>query len=562
MMNRMLGLLGLFAAGAVFGADFDVRDFGAKGDGMTKDTAAVQRALDACAGTGGRVRVPRGTYLIGTIYFGDRTDLHLEKGAVLLGSPDLADYNREDAFPQNWSSKAEGWRGAHLILALEKRDIALTGEGVVDGNARAFMQDGPTSYGYFSWTEGFIESRDHDAQARPGQEIEFVECRNVRVEGITLRDMCCWSCFFYGCDNVRVRGVTVRNDRRYANTDGFDIDSCRDVVATDCDIETGDDGFAVRGDLSKLKDKTRVCENVLISNSTCAVSANGVRIGVGRGAVRNVRISGLCVRHAANGVRLQSAYLQNGGLAISDVTVEHVTISNVLRGVVVGGQTDVPDVPLENVRFRDLTIDAARPIEVRGQGRTRPTRISFADVTVTGAEYPFLVSESDEVTFADVRFAWSRFADLPKTGPEASGAYVSADTRRAPYDPVRYPEAAPAMTAVGDFGALRAWMDAQSDRHDEAAFCHFLQRYYGTAWRHVRHYLRELYAQEANRFKDVHLVGSDDPSVAPRLPRDFRQRAAYFWKRIIDIAEIVDKDEPVYAEHVRKSTPPGLPHSD
>lgn len=559
-MDTVLVLL--LAAFALLGAEYDVRDFGATGDGVTTDTAAIQKALDACAESGGRVRLTRGKYLTGTLYLGNNTDFHLEKDAVLLGSANLADYNLEDAYPQNYGCKEEGWRGSHLMIVLEKHDVRITGEGVIDGNARAFMQDEPTWYGYFGWVDGFLESRDHNAQARPGQEIVFVESRDVGVEGVTLRDMACWSCFFHGCENVRVRGVTVRNDRRYANTDGFDIDSCRNVVVTECDIETGDDGFAVRGDLETLKDKSCVCENVLISNNTCAVSANGVRIGVGYGVVRNVKIVDLRVGRAANGIQLQSAYRKQGGLSISDVRIENVTISNALKGIVIGGQTSVAGIPLEDVRFKNITIDSPRPIEVNGEGLTHPRRISFDGIRVRSAEYPFLVRNAEVVSFADVQFGWGRFADLPKKGPESSGAYISDDTRLTPYDAQSYPEGNFSPAPEGDFGALRRWMDAQPDRLDEDAFCHFLKRYYGTAWRYVRHYLRELYALEINRFKDVHLVGTDDPYIAPRLPRSYRQRAAYLWKRAIDVAEIIDKDEPAYADHVRRSTPPGLPHAD
>ena len=105
----------------------NVREFGAKGDGTTKDTEAIQKALDACAGKSGRVVVPPGTYLTGSLYMGDDTELHLEEGAVILGSPDLADYNAPDAYPQNHGSVKEGWSAKHLILVLEKKNVKISG---------------------------------------------------------------------------------------------------------------------------------------------------------------------------------------------------------------------------------------------------------------------------------------------------------------------------------------------------------------------------------------------------------------------------------------------------
>ena len=212
--RTIFGIILVGAAVSAAAATHDVRAFGAKGDGRTKDTAAVQRALDACAGTGGRVVVPPGTYLIGSIFLGDATELHLEKGATLLGSPDLADYNAPDAYPQNFGSVNEGWSAKHLVLAIEKKGVSITGRGVIDGNGRAFFGDKPLWRGKVAWRDGAINARDWKHQGRPGQEIVFIECRDVSVRDVTLRDMTCWSCFFHGCENVVVGGLTIHRDGR------------------------------------------------------------------------------------------------------------------------------------------------------------------------------------------------------------------------------------------------------------------------------------------------------------------------------------------------------------
>ena len=138
---------------------YDVRSFGAVGDGSTKDTEAIQQALDACAKTGGRVVVPPGNYLTGSIFLGDNTELHLQDGATLVGSPDLADYNAEDAYEQNFSSSSEGWSGKHLILAIERRNVSITGRGAIDGNGRAFLEAKPSRYGSICWRDGCCEVR-------------------------------------------------------------------------------------------------------------------------------------------------------------------------------------------------------------------------------------------------------------------------------------------------------------------------------------------------------------------------------------------------------------------
>ena len=330
---------------------YSVKDFGAKGDGATKDTAAVQKALDACATTGGRVTVPPGTYLIGSIYLGDRTELHLEKGATLLGSPDLNDYNAPDAYPQNWGSTNEGWSAKHLILALEKRNVAITGEGTIDGNGRAFFDDKPSHFGTRGWRQGGINARGkRSEQRRPGQEIVFI--------------------------------VTVRNGIRNLNTDAFDVDSCRNVRIGDCDIVTGDDAIAIRGNPARLKDPTKVCENVRVSNIVCRVSADGVRVGVGNGTIRDVRVSNMRIESSGRGLHVQCCYGKpkegkKVGVDISDVTFENITIRDTAEAVCVTAGSPTSTAKLKDIRFVNVTAESFMSPVIYADGETTPENVTF-----------------------------------------------------------------------------------------------------------------------------------------------------------------------------------------
>ena len=361
----------------------NVREFGAVGDGQTKDTAAIQRALDACAKTGGRVVVPPGTYLTGSIYLGDDTELHLESGATLLGSPDLADYNEPDAYPQNWGSTNEGWSAKHLILALERRNVSISGSGTIDGNGRAFFADEPSFTGKVCWRKGGINARGkRSEQRRPGQEIVFIECEGVSVHGVTFRDMSCWSCFFYGCADVTVGGVTVRNGILNLNTDGFDVDSSRNVRIGDCDIETGDDAIAIRGSPSRLKDSSKVCENVRVSNIVCRVSADGVRVGVGNGTIRNVRVSNMTIHGSGRGLHVQCCYGSpkagaKVGVDISDVTFENITIRDTAEAVCVVAGAKTSTATLKDIRFRNVDAESYSSPVISAAGETFPENISF-----------------------------------------------------------------------------------------------------------------------------------------------------------------------------------------
>ncbi len=355
MKKIFCGVFAALTGAACLAADVVVTACGAKGDGKVLETVALQAAIDQVAATGGgRVTIPAGTFRTGTIYLKSHVELHLAQGARLLGSENLNDYNPTNAFPQNWGSVREGWSAKHLILALEQDDVAITGEGVIDGNGRAFFDTKSKWKGTICWRDGAINAKDAAHQGRPGQMIEFVECTNVRMRNIRIEDSPCWSCFFYGCDNVSIHGIRVENGVLNLNTDGLDIDSCRNVTVSDCIIRTGDDAIAIRGSPARLKNPARVCENVTVENCVFHVSADGMRIGVGAGTIRHVRISNIVIEYAGVGFHIQPIYGTSTGVDISDISISHCSIRGAVEAIsVLGAKTK----RIRNVSFSDILIE-------------------------------------------------------------------------------------------------------------------------------------------------------------------------------------------------------------
>ena len=331
----------------------NILDFGAKNGGTVLCTKEIQSAIDACASSGGgRVIVPAGVYLTGTIWLKDNVELHLEHGAVLKASTNMDDYNALDAYEQNFSfPEEEQWVGKHLILAIECKNVALTGTGTIDGSADAFM--GELEFkSVHTWRKGIRFAKDKE-KFRPGQLICFVECERVLVENVTLTNYPCWGCFLHGSEYVTVHGVKVFNDSTYANTDGIDIDSCRFVTVSDCIIDTGDDGITLRGACKRLKKKLS-CEYVTVTNCVIGVSASAIRIGVGSGKIRHIRISNITVTRGSP-LYMMTAYGGVDGVSIEDVTVSNVSGTNCLLPM---KMYEYANVPLRNITLENFVIEA------------------------------------------------------------------------------------------------------------------------------------------------------------------------------------------------------------
>ena len=302
---------------------FDIRSYGAKASAGQICTEAINRTIRACAESGGgTVVVPAGTFVTGPIELLSNVTLHLEAGAVLKGSDQLADY-------------AGGGRGRQpLVRATDTENIAIVGRGAIDGSGTAFMdmtktRVGPhmpgdldpnvTRQGREYMDPKFGESDGPVVYlSRPSRLIRITRCRNVLLRDVTLRNSPTWTLHFDDCENVNVTGISLHNNLLVPNSDGIHCTTCRRVRISDCDISCGDDAIAITTLGSRPKG---ACEDITVTNCTLQSRSAGVRLGYGDGSIRNCTFQNLTIRESNRGL---GVFVRDEG------SVENVLFSNIV----------------------------------------------------------------------------------------------------------------------------------------------------------------------------------------------------------------------------------------
>ena len=352
---RLLALIAILftpsASRCAADAQFNVTAYGAKGDGVTKNTSALQKAIDACATAGGgKVVFPKGKYLTGSITLRSNVELHLDEDATLLGSTLMADYPPHP-FPKFRSLRDKGGFPA-LIYAEEAEHVTLTGPGTIDGQGAAFQ---PAK----------IENNE---DIRP-RGIVLISCKDVRVQGgLYLCNAGSWTQHYLNCENMEIHNIEVFGHVT-ANNDCIDIDGCRHVRVSGIRGDTYDDGITLKA--TGPSD----CEDVVVEDCTIASHCAAIKCGTETtGGFKHICIKNISVVPSVAGKLVYGSRRGNAGigLMIADGgTLDDVTISNVtIRGprapfyIRLGNRSrkymdSVPEPPVgivRNITLSDITI--------------------------------------------------------------------------------------------------------------------------------------------------------------------------------------------------------------
>ena len=412
--------------------DFDVTKFGADGDNKTDCTDALRKAIAACnAAGGGRVVVPAGEFLTGAIHLKSNVNLHIRAGATVRFLRD----------PQKYPVVFTRWEGIELmnyspfIYAFEQENIALTGEGTIDGNADCehwWPWKGRKQCGWTPGAPNQTPDRNQlfDMAERgipvanrvfgPGhylrpQFIQPYRSKNVLIEGLTLKNSPMWQVHPVLCSNVTVHKMTItgasENRESGPNTDGCDPESCTDVLIKDCNFNTGDDCIAIKA--GRNADGRRVnvpSRNIVIQDCHMKDGHGGVTVGSEiSGGVSNVFAENCRMDspHLDSAVRIKNNAMRGG--VLENIYVRNIEVGQVETAALsidffyeegeAGKYTPV----VRNVDIRNLTMHRAQyALFLRGLKNAPITDVHLSDCDLKGVEKPNVIENVKDLALRNV----------------------------------------------------------------------------------------------------------------------------------------------------------------
>jgi polygalacturonase len=391
LIGFVLAICLLSVYGFTAAAPLDVHQFGAKGDGTTRDTEAIQKAIDQCSKDGGGiVQLKAGTYLCKPIFLKSNTTLQLDEGATLKATDEPADFinppkNSLDAF----------------INASKQTNVAITGKGTINGSGAR-------------WWPAALEAKaakKPETQKRPRM-IIFTSCKDVRVEGVTLTNSPSFHLVPKDCENVDIVGVTFFDPDESPNTDAMDPSTSRHVRITKCIVDVGDDNVAIKSGRANPQFPNAACEDITVSDCTF-LHGHGMSIGSEIvGGVKNLKVERLTFENSDNGIRIKTDRTKGG--VVENASYTDITMKNVKVPISIAGyypkipaedtpQPVTPTTPIyRNIRITNLTATSPQSAGfIVGVPESPITDVVMENVTITAPKG--LTIRNAKVTLKNVK---------------------------------------------------------------------------------------------------------------------------------------------------------------
>ena len=417
-----LAVFAALFAGTVSAATYDVKAYGAKPDGETDNTAAIQKAIDECSDKGGgMVLVPGGgVYKTYTLNLKNGVELHIDRGATLKAGEDPYRFPEFQPTPVWNVERSPRFNRRAMFYTCGQTNVAITGAGTIDGNAEA----------YHHRVNGRWQRISHTNIC--GRCVFFVGCRDVRFDDVLVYHPCGWSTWFFDCDRVQCRGVRIECHREYPNGDGLHFGGCRDVTVSDCIIDAQDDALIVRTHQEQMK-KVRPCERMAFANCVLRSNQSAIRIGwTEDGPIRDVSFDNIVCTYSRLGVQFFLPPLRDGpGEEYMDPPRG--------RGLVPPPQETIVPFSVENMRFSNMSISSfSAPlfIDIANTENVEFLKnISFSHCRFRSQQPPlFRVRPEDNVR------DW-RFSDVTFEVERPRGSLATASTWWSGASPIWFPNA-------------------------------------------------------------------------------------------------------------------------
>lgn len=304
---------------------FDVRDFGAKGDGSTDDTIYIQAAISTCP-KAGTVYIPKGEYLVRPLFLKSDITIYLAKGASLVGDTDRKHYPILYGMRESTDERRElsfsSWEGnplsafASLITGMEVENVDIIGEGVINGNADR--------------SDWWMDAKKKRIAWRPNT-VYFCRSKKIRMQGVEVKNSPSWTIHSYYCEDIKFLDIKIYNPSDSPNTDGFDPESCKDVLVLGTEISVGDDCIAIKSGKYYMSLYHHVpSENIIIRNCKLNRGHGSVTIGSEvAGGVSKVYISQCIFDSTDRGLRIKTRRGRGERSILSDIFFDKIDMVDV-----------------------------------------------------------------------------------------------------------------------------------------------------------------------------------------------------------------------------------------
>ena len=361
---------------------YPITEQGARGNGVTLNTTAIQATIDRCAAAGGgEVVVPKGVFLTGALFLKQGVNLRVERDGVLKGSDRLRDY-----LPPGTAEDQRGAQPFALINATGLKGTVVSGQGAIDGNGTRWWAE--------YWKLRNAKDPDLGFKTRRPKLLHFTSCTGLRVAGLELRNQAVWCLHLQFCADVTAENLNIHAAHDAPSSDGIDIDSSRRVRITGCTFDVDDDDISIKagrgGDLSRVG---RPSEDITIDHCHFAYGHGGIDIGSETfGGIRHVRASD-CTVDSGNLAAIRFKTSPSRGGVVEDIEIRNFALHEVREAVNFEmnwhSGTTGPDAPgpvlpiIRDVRLIHVTGDAGAVGALRGLEGSPLTGVSFADCVIS-----------------------------------------------------------------------------------------------------------------------------------------------------------------------------------